>query len=177
MNKKERKKIVFQITLIIMSIYFSFLENMIPKPFPWMKIGLANIASLIGMEKYGAVFGIEITVLRILIYGFMMGTFMTPNFFISFFSGIVSVVIMAILFKFKEKLSIVAISTAAGVVHNIMQLIVAWGLFFRNISIFEKGTIIFIEIFIVSGTLAGLITGVIALKYIGKKKLAADIHG
>ncbi|BDU49919.1 Gx transporter family protein [Haliovirga abyssi] len=165
MKKSEKKRVAYQITLILMALYFSLLESMIPKPFPWMRIGLSNIATLIGIEKFGVNFGIEIVILRIFINSFMLGTMFTPNFFISLGAGFVTVIIMGGLFKFRKYLSLISISGVAGLVHNFIQLIIVYFLLFRNISIFEREIFIFILFFIVMGFISGAIVGFFAEKY------------
>lgn len=165
MNKTERKKTAYQIALIIMSIYFSMLESMVPKPFPWIKLGFSNIATVIGMEKFGGLFGVEITLLRIFIYGFISGTLMTPGFIISITAGVVSALSMAGLFRLKGKFSTVAISTAGGVMHNVFQLVTVYFIFFRNVDITAGGIRAFVLLFIGFGTISGFIVGIVSRKF------------
>ena len=176
MNKAEQKKAAYQAALIIMSVYFSMLESLIPKPFPWIKIGLANISTVIGMERFGGLFGIEITILRIFIYGFISGTLMTPGFIISSIAGLGSAACMAGLFYFRGKFSTVAISTAGGFIHNICQLTAAYVIFFRNIDINSGGVKVFIFFFMCLGTASGFAVGVVSRKFTLVKKNSGN-HG
>lgn len=162
---KDKKKIAFKISLILMALYFSLFESFIPKPFPWIKLGFANIASLIAMEKLGIKAGIEVTVLRILISSIVLGTFMSPGFMISISSGLFSILIVASLFKYKRYFSIVSISTIGGLSHNLFQLIMVYIIFFRGIDILNKEILIFIEVFLVFGSLSGALVGFLAQKY------------
>lgn len=160
-NKSEKKKNAYKAALILMALYFSLLESFIPKPFPWMKLGLANMASVIGMEKIGIKEGIEINILRILIQGFMLGNLFTAGFFISLGSGIVSVSCIGLLFLLRKKFSIVAINCFGGFVHNLSQLWFAYILLLKNIDIFEKKVLIFVLFFCTLGAFAGIVTGII----------------
>jgi len=52
MIKKEYREEIYLIALVLLGLYLSLIENIIPKPFPWMKIGLSNISVLIALEKF-----------------------------------------------------------------------------------------------------------------------------
>ena len=64
-DKKRYEK--YLILLILLSLYLSLAETLIPKPFPWLKVGLANIGGIIALEKFGKQMAVEVVVLRILI--------------------------------------------------------------------------------------------------------------
>lgn len=170
MDIVKRRKDAWAVALVLFAVYLSMLEALIPKPFPWMKIGLANIAAIIAVKKFGVKFAIEITFLRVLIYGIFFSTLFTPGFFISFIAGIISTILMAVLVKM-NKFSLVAVSSAAGVVHNIMQLITAYVMLFRGININERGILIFVAIFLGTGAVSGIFTGIAASKIIGYKEI------
>ena len=53
MIKKEYREEIYLIALVLLGLYLSLIENIIPKPFPWMKIGLSNISALKLMIKFG----------------------------------------------------------------------------------------------------------------------------
>ena len=54
MIKKEYREEIYLIALVLLGLYLSLIENIIPKPFPWMKIGLSNISVLIALEKFNS---------------------------------------------------------------------------------------------------------------------------
>lgn len=167
MNKVEKKELAWEITLILLALYFSMLENFIPKPFPWLKFGFSNIAAIIAVQKFGLKMGLRVTVYRILIYGIVFASLFTPGFIISFCAGILSTTVTGGLIYLK-KFSITAVSAVSGMVHNIIQLIVVYFLLFKNINIFERGILIFIGCFLLMGAMAGIVTGVAAVKMFGK---------
>jgi heptaprenyl diphosphate synthase len=167
MNKAEKKELAWEITLILLALYFSMLENFIPKPFPWLKFGLSNIASIIAVQKFGMKMGLRVTFYRIMIYGVVFASLFTPGFIISFCAGIVSTLATGSLIYLK-KFSITAVSAVSGMVHNMIQLIVVYFLLFRNIDIFERGILIFTGSFLLMGAVAGIITGALAVKMFKK---------
>lgn len=164
MLKRENREEIYLIALVLLGLYLSLVENIIPKPFPWMKIGLSNIAILIALEKFNSKMAIQAILLRVFIQALMLGTLFTPNFIISFSAGLMSTLFMIFLYKFRKYLSLVSISCISAFTHNVLQLIVVYFLMFRNISLNSKSIIVFIVIFLFLGVVMGLITGIIATR-------------
>ena len=164
MLKRENREEIYLIALVLLGLYLSLVENIVPKPFPWMKIGLSNIAILIALEKFNSKMAIQAILLRVFIQALMLGTLFTPNFIISFSAGLISTLFMIFLYKFRKYLSLVSISCISAFTHNVLQLIVVYFLMFRNISLNGKSIIVFIVIFLFLGVVMGLITGIIATR-------------
>lgn len=164
MLKRENREEIYLIALVLLGLYLSLVENIIPKPFPWMKIGLSNIAILIALEKFNSKMAIQAILLRVFIQALILGTLFTPNFIISFSAGLMSTLFMIFLYKFRKYLSLVSISCISAFTHNVLQLIVVYFLMFRNISLNSKSIIVFIVIFLFLGVVMGLITGIIATR-------------
>lgn len=158
---RREKYLVF---LILLSLYLSLAEALIPKPFPWLKIGLSNIGTIIALEKFGKKMAAEVVICRIIIQGIMIGTLFSPGFIISLVSGVVSVSVMIFLYNFRDKLSIVAISVFSALVHNFTQLVVVYFLLFRNINLNSRYIMLFVMGFLFLGCIAGAATGVIGEK-------------
>ncbi|MCJ8341284.1 MAG: Gx transporter family protein [Cetobacterium sp.] len=164
MLKGEKRREVYLTALVLLALYLSLGETLIPKPFPWMKLGLANIATIIALEKFDSKMAIEVLLLRILIQGLMLGTMFTPSFIISLLSGGASTLLMIFLYRYRQKLSLIAICVMGAFTHNICQLIIVYFLLFRNISVYSKSIFMFIWGFLFMGCISGVITG-----YIGEK--------
>ncbi len=164
MLKDKNRDDIYLIVLVLLGLYLSLLENIIPKPFPWMKIGLSNVAILIALEKFNAEMAIKALVLRVFIQALMLGTLFTPGFIISITAGIVSTLFMVLLYKFRKYLSLLSISCISAFLHNLLQLIVVYFLLFRNMPLNNKAIIIFVGVFLFIGVITGLITGIIAEK-------------
>lgn len=155
---------MYLIALVLVSLYLSLIENFIPKPFPWLKIGLSNIAVLIALEKFEWKMALEVVILRVLIQGIMLGTLFTPGFMTSFLAGVISTLFTILIYRFREKLSLVAISSISGFIHNLIQLIIMYLLLFRNVPIMSKSILLLIWGFLLLGVIAGSITGIITTR-------------
>lgn len=164
MINNEEKYEIYLIFLVLLGLYLSLLESVIPKPFPWMKIGLSNIAILIALEKFNARMAIEAVLIRIFTQALMLGTLFTPGFIISFTAGTISTLITILIYRYRKYLSLLAVSCFSAFIHNLVQLIVVYFLLFRNISLQSKSIAIFVCVFLFVGVIAGLVTGFIAEK-------------
>lgn len=156
-EKRKRYIIVF----VLLSLYLSLIETVIPKPFPWMKLGLSNIAIIIVLEKFDDKMALEVLLLRVFIQGLMLGTLFSPGFIISLTSGITSLFLTIIMYRYRDKLSLIAICMGGAITHNAVQLCVVYILFFRNIQIMSRAIFIFISIFLFLGCVSGIVTGYI----------------
>lgn len=164
LEREEKRRKKYLIFLILLSLYLSLAESLIPKPFPWLKIGLSNIGTIIALEKFGKKMALEVVICRIVIQGIMLGTLFSPGFIISLISGLTSVIVMTLLYTYRSKLTLVSISVLSAFVHNFMQLVVVYFLLFRNININSKYIMLFIIGFLFLGCLAGAVTGIIGEK-------------
>jgi len=163
-KNEKKKRELYLVAFVLLALYFSLFETVIPKPFPWMKLGLANLATIIVLVKFDKKMAFEVLFLRILIQGMMIGTLFTPGFFISLISGVTSTGVMCLLYNFRRYISLVAISIVSALTHNIVQLIVVYFLLFGNTEIMGRSILIFIIIFLGIGVVSGGIIGVVASK-------------
>ncbi len=164
MIKEEDKYEIYLIFLVLLGLYLSLMENLIPKPFPWMKIGLSNIAVLIALEKFGKKMAIETVLIRIFTQALMLGSLFTPGFIISLSAGAISTCVTIFMYRYRKYLSMLSISCLSAFIHNCIQLVVVYFLMFRNIPIKSKSIMIFVFLFLLLGVVTGLITGFIVEK-------------
>jgi heptaprenyl diphosphate synthase len=137
-----------------------------PLPIPGVKLGLANIVTLLAIYLFGAKEGLAISVLRVLFVSFLSGTFLSVGFFLSLSGATISALVMASLKNFVPSLSLVGISIAGAVTHNVAQLLAASVLI-------QTGYIFFyLPVLLLAGLPTGLSTGYITrllLPYLQRK--------
>ncbi len=108
-------------------------ESLLPRPLPWAKPGLANIATLLALYLLGAASAWAVTLLRVLLGSFFLGAFLNPGFWLSLAGGLAAVAAMTLLKKFGEKqFSVIGISLAGALAHVLAQIIVAGFLIVRR---------------------------------------------
>ena len=140
--------------LLSISIILNILESLIPIfNFPGIRIGLANIITLIVLYTYGSKDAIYISILRVLLVGILRTGLFSIAFYFSLFGSIFSIISM-IIFK-KTKLSIIGVSIVGAIMHNVGQIIAA--LFLINTNLIYYMPILLITS-IITGTIIGFIS-------------------
>ena len=107
-----------------LALIFSYVETLIPINFgiPGVKLGLANLVIVIALYKMKLTEVYLLSVVRVLLSGFIFGNYFSIIY--SLAGGLLSLTVMALLKKNKG-FSVMGISVAGGVFHNVGQLIVA----------------------------------------------------
>ena len=133
-----------------------YLEQLIPVSFfgiPGVKLGLANIVSLIALYLFGKVHAFIIMTARVILVGLMFGNMYAIAF--SLAGGVLSLIIM-ILLKKTGLFSITGVSAAGGAGHNAGQLITA------ILTLDSINLVYYIPVLMISGTVCGTVTGILA---------------
>ena len=141
--------------LAALALIFSYIEVLIPFNFgvPGIKLGVANLVIIVSLYYLGAGYAITVNVVRILIAGLLFNGLFGALY--SLAGAIVSFIVM-ILLKKTDVFSVVGISMAGGVAHNLGQILVA-AFLVSNIKIF-----IYFPVLIISGVVCGTIIGILS---------------
>jgi len=135
MTKLQRY--IFLSLLTAGAMILSIIEGMIPLPFiaPGAKLGLANIVTLTVIVIFGFKDAILVVILRCILMMFVAGN--PISFIYSISSGISSIIVMYISFKFMNKyFSLIGISVLGAMTHNASQITVA-AIMFENLSMYN----------------------------------------
>lgn len=154
----KTQKLVYFSFLTTLAAALGLLEAMLPNPFPLpgIKLGLANIVTLLVIYVFGLKEGLAISILRVLFVSFLSGTFLSVAFFLSLSGGILSALVMAVMKIYVHDFSIIGISIAGSVAHNVGQLLTASFLI-------QTGYIFFyLPVLLLAALPTGLLTGYIA---------------
>lgn len=152
MSKNKRNSII--IILVTNAILISLLDFFItaPIPIPGVKLGLANIVTLLAIYYLDFRSVVNVVIIRCLVVAVLTRGVMTIAF--SLTAGLLSAMIMMVLCKrFADLFSIKGISMAGAIVHNTTQIFVA-SLILGQIVIFY-----YLPILLVSAVVTGYITG------------------
>lgn len=138
-----------------LALIFSYVETLIPFNFgiPGVKLGLANLIIVIALYKMKVSDAYLLSVVRVLLNGFIFGNYFSIIY--SLAGGILSLTVMAILKK-QGGFSIMGISMAGGVMHNVGQLIIAM------VVVETFSVAYYIPVLLISGLITGCIIGIVA---------------
>jgi len=138
-----------------LAIIFGYLECLIPFHIgiPGVKLGIANIITVVMLYKTGIKEAGIITVVRVVVVGFLFANAFS---IIYSLAGCFMSLVTMYLLKKKECFSIYGISMAGGVAHNIGQLAMA-------VFLLETGSIwYYLPVLLISGVLTGLVIGIVS---------------
>lgn len=140
---------------LALALILSYVESLIPFYFgiPGVKLGLANLIVVITLYAVGAKEAFAISMLRILLSGFLFGNLFSILY--SFAGGILSFLVMWLV-KRTGKFHVMSVSICGGITHNIGQILVA-SVIVETYSIFY-----YIPVLLVAGLITGMLIGVIA---------------
>lgn len=141
--------------LIALALILSYLESLVPiyAAVPGVKIGLANLVTIIAMERLPLRQTIAVSAGRVVLANLLFGN---PVMLIYSLAGAAcSILIMAILRKCRI-FGVVGVSIGGAVFHNLGQIAVA-ALLMENTHIFY-----YMLVLAVTGTAAGLLIGLLA---------------
>ncbi|NLM11881.1 MAG: Gx transporter family protein [Clostridiaceae bacterium] len=139
------------------AIILHFVEGLFPMPvaIPGIKLGLPNIVSIVALYLFGPYAAFVILILRVFITSFLYSGFSSLIF--SLTGGLLSVMVMSLFWKFREKgFSIISASVAGGVFHNVGQIFAAVAVL-RTSAVFS-----YLPVLIVAGVATGTITGIVS---------------
>lgn len=138
-----------------LALIFSYVETFIPIPFgiPGVKLGLANLMIVIMLYKGTAKEACLLSVVRILLSGFLFGSLFSILY--SLAGGMFSLAVMIGL-KRRKKYSVIGVSIAGGVFHNIGQLIVAMAV----VETLSVGY--YVPVLLVAGCVTGALIGIVS---------------
>lgn len=153
MNKT--KKMVLLGLLISQALVLSVIESWFPIPIgpPGVKLGLANIITLLVIVFFGFKSAMFVVVIRCILLAIFSGSPIT--FLFSLSGGVLSTLAMSGLYKkFSSTFSLVGISIIGALMHNLGQIIVGM------IILREVFLIFYFPVLIISGVITGLLIGI-----------------
>ena len=154
-KKLTTRQLVTLSALIAVAMILSYVESMIPAfvSVPGVKIGLSNIATVFALYALGWPYAICVSVVRVFLSALLFGNFVSLIYSIS---GAALALLAMILLKRLDRFSPIGISVVGGVCHNVGQIVAAC-------IVMETAAIaVYIIPLIVSGTIAGIVIGLIA---------------
>lgn len=160
-RSEATKELAFYGLMIALAMILSYLESLIPPFFaiPGMKLGLTNLVVLIMLYFRGAKSALFINAVRIILVSLLFGNSM--SFVYGIAGGVLSGAVM-ILLKRTGKFSIVAVSIAGGVAHNIGQILAA--IILMNTTSIAWYLVVLWFTGVASGAVIGILGGLLCKK-------------
>lgn len=168
----SRDKVITLALLAGCCAFLSIIEYVIPKPLPFMRLGIANIPIMISLVIFPAKLSFALVLLKIASQGIITGTLFSYIFIFSFCGSLAGGAAMIFSKKlFGKNISMIGVSITGALFSNAVQLLAA------RFIIFGQAAIVIAPPVIVIGTITSIITGVIAQTFIVKSKWIASHRG
>ncbi len=138
--------------LIALAFILSFIETLIPVSLgiPGVKLGLANLVTVVGLYTVGIYGTVMVSLLRIVLVGFTFGNLFSMLYSLGGWG--ISILLM-ILCRKKGWFSTSGISIIGGIGHNIGQICIA------AFVVKQAGVFFYLPMLLLAGTAAGLVIG------------------
>lgn len=153
-NKFMESDVALYGMFVSVALVMSYIESLIPinPPVPGIKLGLANIVIIWVLYSMGIKPAAIISVLRVLLAGFLFG-----NLYSIIFSMAGAVFSLAVMFFLKKVrfFTVIGVSIAGGVAHNLAQTVVAM-IVLENVWMTS-----YFPALLVSGVVSGIAIGIL----------------
>ena len=162
--RNNTKRLTALALTVSFALILSFIESRIPAfvAIPGIKVGLANIAVIFTLYKFGIEEAVAVSAVRVILVSMLFGS---PVSLIYSLTGAVLSLLVMFLLKNLTPLSEVGVSVAGGVAHNIGQIGAASIMLGTNVVVY------YLPFLLLSGTIAGVVVGIASALLIKKVKL------
>ncbi|MFU0799424.1 MAG: Gx transporter family protein [Xylanivirga thermophila] len=150
------KKMVVLSLITAQAIVIHYIESFLPVLIPGIKLGLANIMTMVTIALFGFGEALLVVIIRCVLGSLLAGNPMSILY--SLTGGILSCIVIWTLYRYFGKyFSLIAISVAGALFHNVGQLLVA-SVVFGTIGIFFTYIPILASVSVITGFFIGLVS-------------------
>lgn len=150
------KNIIITGSLAAFALVFNIFEGSLPMPLPGIKLGAANVFSLVALVLLGVKEAFAVTLVRVFLAWVMTGNWFA--FVCSMAGGISAAAVMSLLYtKYRDDFTLAWISVAGAWAFNIAQVSVA------ALIVGDARVLLYAVPLLVAGTAAGWAVGWLAL--------------
>ena len=156
------RKLVFLAIMAAASVVLSIVESLISVALfiiPGVKLGLANIITLVILYVYSEKDAAIVVLIRIMRVGLVYSGLFQPTFWMSLSGGVLAFIAMVV-FKRLTKLTLISVSVAGSLFHMVGQILMAMVVLNTETLIFYLPYMMLIAI------PTGIFTGIIAKRMI-----------
>jgi heptaprenyl diphosphate synthase len=152
-------------------LFLSAIEYLIPKPLPFMRLGLANLPLLLSLDVFGAADFFLLALLKVLGQGIIGGTLFSYVFLFSFAGTFASAALMYILRMVfgKKRVGFAGLGCAGAMASNGVQLVLA------RFFVFGPALRYLMPPFLASGFITGIALGLLC-EYFCRRSLWYEKH-
>ena len=146
--------------------FLSTIEYIIPKPLPFMRLGIANLPLMLALDIFPLNTFLGLVAVKVLGQALITGTLFSYIFLFSLTGTLLSALSMYGLRRLlgRNRVSLICIGTMGAMVSNTSQLCLGWVFIFRN-SVWHIA-----PIFLAAGIVTGAVLGFFCEQFIRRSK-------
>ncbi|MGD1821679.1 MAG: Gx transporter family protein [Pleomorphochaeta sp.] len=152
-SQNSKNRLIY---LTAFALLLSSIEYLIPKPLPFLKIGLANLPLLLGASFLPFHEIIILSLSKSIVQNIISGTILSPFFIITLLSTLSASIFMFISYKLIKRATFIGISVIGAIINNLVQISLS-ALFIYGSSIF-----IALPLILSLGIITSIVLGVFA---------------
>ncbi|MBQ3319479.1 MAG: Gx transporter family protein [Spirochaetia bacterium] len=157
--------------LAALCLFLAAVEYAIPKPLPFLRLGLANLPVIVALFVLPTRDIYKLILLKIIGQALVTGTLFSYIFLFSAAGSAASgLTMLGVHLWLKNRVSCIGLSLAGAAANNIAQLVVAY------FVLFGSATRYIAPILLISGAVTGLVLGIFTQMFIEKSKWFRGLH-
>jgi heptaprenyl diphosphate synthase len=170
-TKSLTKRLDLVAFLGALCLFLSTIEYLIPKPIPFLRVGIANLPILMSLDLLPVPLLLLLVVLKVLGQGLIGGTLFSYVFLFSAAGSFASALAMlAVRRLLGNRMSLVGIGVLGALFSNTAQIVLA------RLLIFGEGAWLIAPPFLALGTLTAALLGVFAERFIARSRWLASVR-
>ena len=151
--------------LAAFSVFLSLIEYMVPKPFPFMRLGLANLPILIALGIFSPRRVLLLTLYKVIAQGLVQGTLFSYIFLFSVTGSFAASLAMIGAHRFLgQRVSLIGVSVLGAFVGNMVRLYLA------RYVLFGDQVWIIAPPFLIMGLVSSILIGVFSAAFAAKSR-------
>jgi heptaprenyl diphosphate synthase len=152
-------------------LFLSTVEYLIPKPIPFLRVGIANLPILMSLDLLPAPLLLLLVVLKVLGQGLIGGTLFSYVFLFSAAGSFASALAMlAVRRLLGSRISLVGVGVLGALFSNTAQILLA------RLLIFGEGAWLIAPPFLALGTVTATLLGVFAERFVARSRWLASVR-
>lgn len=153
-------------------MFLSAIEYMIPKPIPFLRVGIANLPILVGLDLLPVPLLLLVVVLKVLGQGLVGGTLFSYVFLFSAAGSFSSALVMLAARRLLgPRVSLVGLGVIGALFGNSAQILLA------RLLIFGEGAWLIAPPFLAVGTVTAILLGIFAERFSARSAWLARVRG
>ncbi len=139
------------------SLFLSAIDYMIPRPMPFIRLGLANLSVLLAIKLLEPGYVFVVILLKVLGQGLIQGTLFSYVFLFSFTGSFTSGLVMVLLYELAGRwITLIGLGIIGALASNVVQVILA------RFIVFGESAWYILPPFLIVGSISGFLLGAFA---------------